>query len=225
VEASTWPAEYRVLLLAMLEKNQFGTELWLSQRKLSHILGRSYSTVRRMMGRLRDGHRFGKKNIVHCEGVLEKTIDPNLRPHGKLRRSTTYRLHRHKLQLRPTEEQLESRSVGALCPLPARPESPKPAQPASPGHRGTERKAQEPQLKRSECAKLATDIAVLMHGSSGHVEKLSGLAVKYGPDDPRYRPRMSFRAALAAVSAAWKRTPESVLEAIKFWGYKFEDSS
>jgi hypothetical protein len=210
VESSTWPAEYRALLLAMLEKNQFGTELWYSQLNLSRDLGKSYSTVRRMMRRLREGHHFGKKNIVHCEGVLEKTIDPNMRPNGELRRSTTYRLHGQKLKLRPTPNDIKNRSRGALCPLPPRPDrpiapSPISAKPAE--HRSAER-AQPPQAKltRRESAKIAADILWYMRGANGSIE------------------RMNFQKALETACTAWKRSPDSVREALKFWGYKFEES-
>jgi hypothetical protein len=213
VESSTWPAEYRALLLVMLENNQFGTELWYSQLNLSRDLGKSYSTVRRMMRRLREGHRFGKKNVVHCEGVLEKTIDPNMRPNGKLRRSTTYRLHRQKLKLRPTREEIENRSRGALCPLPPRPEqpirpqsapvAPPPSQP-KPEHRSAGRskveQPQQPKLTRRLCAQFVGQVV--------EVKKSYGVG---------------FREALKIVCEGWQYTPEAALEALKFWGYKVEE--
>ena len=229
VESSTWPAEYRALLLAMLQKNQFGTELWYSQLNLSRDLGKSYSTVRRMMRRLREGHHFGKKNVVHCPAVLEKTIDPNMRPNGELRRSTTYRLHRQNLNQRPTPEEIRERSVGAFCPLPARPDRPIPPSPSPtpvrPEHRSSQREAR-PQVKlaKSETSKLVANVLELMKGRTTSGSRFEGMGGNLSPGDPGYRAPMNFRAALEAVCEAWKRTPESVLEALKFWGYKFEES-
>jgi hypothetical protein len=229
VESSTWPAEYRALLLAMLEKNQFGTELWYSQLNLSRDLGKSYSTVRRMMRRLREGHHFGKKNIVHCPAVLEKTIDANMRPNGELRRSTTYRLHRQNLNLRPTPKEIRERSVGAFCPLPMRPDRPIPPSPspasARPEHRSSQRETRpQPKLAKSETTKLVANVLELMKGRTTTGTRFEGIGGNLSPGDPGYRAPMKFRAALEAVCEAWKRTPESVLEALKFWGYKFEES-
>ena len=102
VESSAWPALYRALLMAMLEKNRFGTELFRSQRKLSRELGVSYSTVRRMVDRLERGHKFGRKHVTRCEGVLSQLYEANKRPGGRLRRTATYQLHPHRLKPRPS---------------------------------------------------------------------------------------------------------------------------
>lgn len=227
VESSTWPALYRAFLLAMLEKNRFGTELYPSQRRLARELGVSYSTARRIVDRLQDGHRFGRKNVNRCEGVLTLLIEPNMRPGGKLRRTATYQLHPQRLRSAPTNQEIEDHSRGALCPLPPRavptppPTPPAPAKPQE--HRGTHRETEaKPKLTSRECAKLVAEVAVLMRGVTGHVEQHSGLRINYEAGDPRHRPKMKFREALRAVCAAWKRTPESVLDAMKFWGYDLE---
>lgn len=229
VESSTWPAEYRDLLLTLLEKNRFGTELWYSQQNLAHDLGKSYSTVRRMIRRLRDGHRFRNRHVGECEGVLEKTIDPNMRPNGVLRRSTTYRLHRQKLKLRPTPEERKNSALGAFCPLPSRPDRPIP--PASsvpapaPQHRSPRREApsEKPKLSSRDCAKVAAQMQSLINGRTRHIEEVGGYGFELRPGDPRYRAPMHWREALETIAKMWKRSPDVVAEALKFWEYKFEE--
>ena len=219
VQASSWPPAYRLLLLEMLQKNRFGTELYRSTRNLSISIGVSYSTVKRMLDRLENGHTFGKKNLVRCDGVLELVFDANSRPNGKLRRQRTYRLRPHNLRARPTEHDFEESSRGAVCPLPPRPERPIPPAPApqpaaEPQHRSSRRDPEpQPKLTRREATKFVADVATFMRGSNGLL-----------PGSGRVSSPMKFREALEAACELWKRTPESVHEALKFWGYKFEDS-
>jgi len=198
----------------MLDKNRFGTELYRSQRKLSREFGVSYSTVRRMIDRLERGHQFGRKNIVRCEGVLSLAIEPNKRPGGKLRRTATYELHPHRLAARMTEQQFEESSSGALCPFPPQSSRPAPPQPkAEPQHRSTQRDTPaQPKLTKRECSKLVADVVTMMRGSSGLTPSSAGV----------FHP-MNFREALAQVCRLWKRAPDSVAEALKFWGFKFEE--
>lgn len=210
VESSSWPPVYRLLLLKMLEKNRFGTELFRSTKNLSIALGVSYTTVKRMLDRLENGHEFGKKNRVRCEGVLTLVYEANSRPGGKLRRQRTYQLRQSNLRPRPTEQDIENRSRGALCPLPVAPERPIPPATAKPAehhseHRSAARSKQEsveqPKLTRRECARFVGQVV--------EVKKAHGV---------------SFREALKLVCEGWQRTPESALEALKFWGYKTEES-
>ena len=215
VETSSWPPTYRLLLLAMLDKNKFGTELFRSTKNLAIALGVSYSTVQRMLDRLENGAQFGKKNRVECEPVLSLLYEANSRPGGKLRRQRTYQLCHTRLHPRRTERDFEDSSRGALCPLPPRsehassplppPPAPAPARPAE--HRSALRsQALQPKLTKRECAKLAADIVYYMRGASGSMQ------------------RMNFRAAFELVCASWKREPEAAIEALKFWRYKFEES-
>jgi hypothetical protein len=202
----------------MLDKNRFGTELYRSQRKLSREFGVSYSTIRRMIDRLERGHQFGRTNIVRCEAVLSLAIPPNMRPGGKLRRTATYELHAHRLAARMTEQQYEESSAGALCPFPpessrSAPRPPAPQPKAEPVHRSAQRSAPQPKLSKRECSKLVADVVTMMRGSSGLTPNSAGV---FAP--------MNFRDALAQVCALWKRAPESVAEALKFWGFKFEES-
>jgi hypothetical protein len=226
VRASTWPPTYRELLLAMLKKNRFGTELWRSTRNLAIDLGVSYSTVKRMIDRLEKGHSFGKKRIVRCEPVLEIVLEANSRPNGTLRRQRTYRISdARRICRRPTPEEVEGSSRGAVCVLPSRPMPPAhaPSVPARPAeHRGTAR-PQTTKIARGEIAKIVAEILRLQKGYTHHVEAVGGYGFNLTPSDPRYRAPMSLRDAIIAACEAFKRSPDLVLEAIKFWGYNLGD--
>lgn len=100
------------------------------------------------------------------------------------------------------------------APLPKRE---KPA--AEHSHRSTEQ-TKPPKMTKRECAKFVADMAVLM---KGHVK--DGFGWKVQSDDPTYRAPMKWREALAEVCKLWKRTEESVIDALKFWGYQVENSS
>lgn len=104
---------------------------------------------------------------------------------------------------------------------------PKREQPAAEhSHRGTVRpepKLAQPKLTKRETAKLVADVAELMRGHTRHIEGVGGYGYELQPDDPRYRPKMCFKSALAAVCERWKRTEEAVIEALKFWGYQLQE--
>jgi hypothetical protein len=217
VQLSTWPAEYRDLLLYMLKFNPFGTELFASQRKAARALGKSYSTVRRMVDRLERGHRFGRKNVVHCEGVLTQTIEPNKRPGGKLRRTATYKLDPYRLRAAPTEKEYEESLVGALCPFP--PQSARSEPPSSPSaspaatpvkqdHRSAGRSLTVRQRKE-----LAARIELYERGST-EVRYANGSVGKLKPGDAAYvKPMMREAAILAACQSMARGDPTRGLEA------------
>jgi|GEM_PF-3627495 len=159
VEASNWPAAYQALLLAMLEKNKFGTECFRSTSKLARQLRCSYSTAKRMIDRLENGWR-------DKQGVLTLVYEANARPGGKLRRARTYRIEPQKFQRWPTEQEHDDQSRGALCPMRPKPPQPHPEPPKSPagnGHRsnggGITRNEQRLQVRR---ATVAAEIGRLM---------------------------------------------------------------
>ena len=230
VAASNWPPTYRDVLLTLLSRNQFGTELWLSTKNIAIEVGVSYSTVKRMLDRLEKGHTFGGGNrkLVRCDGVLELTLEANSRPHGELRRSRTYRLRSNGLKPRPTRKQLDESSRGAVCPLPPQPERPRPPASATPAaaapapqHRGTARP--KPAITQREMAKIAVEIAQCMKGRTHTRPPEGGLGSQLSPGDPGYRAPMTYHEAIRAVAAAWKRTPDVILEAVKGWGYQFPE--
>jgi hypothetical protein len=207
VESSNWPPAYRLLLLEMLEKNRFGTELFRSTRNLSIALGLHYRTVQRMLDRLEHGHKFGRKHVRRCEGVLELVLEANSRPNGKLRRQRTYRLRAVNLHPRPTEHDLEESSRGAVCPLPPRPERPLPPAPApqpksEPQHRSSTREAEGSgrSLTTRQRKELASRIEVYERGNTGVTESLGGgYTCDLQPGDPRYvKPLPQVAAILAA---------------------------
>lgn len=227
VESSNWPANYRLLLLEMLKENKFGTELWLAQGKIAARLGWHYTTVQRMIDRLQRGHQFGRKRTVQCEAALELLHEANIRVGGKLRRSRTYVLRSSSLRARPTEKEIEDATPRAVCPLPTRPERPIPpasAPKAAPReHRSPERQF-KPKLSKPDTAKFVAQMKALMQGRTRHVEQVGGFGFDLRPDDPRYRAPMHWREALATVAKAWNRTPDVILEAIKGWGYQFDET-
>jgi hypothetical protein len=112
---------------------------------------------------------------------------------------------------KPTTPATPPRQPAPAAPLPQR-EKPAAVQPP----------AKQPKLTRRESAKFIADMAVCMRGVTTHVESAGGYGYDLQPDDPRYRAPMNWREALVAVCDRWKRTPESVIEALKFWGYKVE---
>jgi len=77
--------------------------------------------------------------------------------------------------------------------------------------------APQPKLTKRECAKFQADMAVAMKGQT-HTEYGTAL----DPGDPRYRPKLNWRAAFALVCEHWHRAEETVEEALKAWGYRIE---
>ncbi|HZW05351.1 MAG TPA: hypothetical protein VFF58_00455 [Candidatus Nitrosotalea sp.] len=93
-------------------------------------------------------------------------------------------------------------------------------------HRNTGRiepKAAQPKLTKRECAKLVADVAERMKGTTRWQDRVGGLSGDLDPGDPRYRPKMSFRDALEEVAQIWKRDPDMVRHALKFWGYQLQE--
>jgi cell division septation protein DedD len=132
----------------------------------------------------------------------------------------TYAEYKAAAAARPNVTEMPARKPAQAEPPPA-PQPPKPA--AEHAHRGVTRAdpTPQPKLTKRECAKLAADIASLMMGCTHYVETLSGYSTDLDPSDPRYRPRLGFRDALAAVAKTWQREQDVVADAFKFWGYSF----
>jgi hypothetical protein len=89
-------------------------------------------------------------------------------------------------------------------------------------HRSPE-KLPQPKMTRRECSKFIADMAMQMKGCTHHTESVGGYSYELQPGDPRYRPKLSWREALAEVCERWQRAPESVIEALKFWGYQLQE--
>jgi hypothetical protein len=124
----------------------------------------------------------------------------------------------------PNVTEMPSRKPAQPTP-PDPPPAPAKQPAAEHAHRNTVRPEPKPQpkLTKRECAKFVADMAVLMSGCTQHVEKLSGYGYDLDPSDPRYRPKLSFRQALAEVAKVWKREQDAVVEALKFWGYQLQE--
>jgi hypothetical protein len=178
-------------------------------------------------------------DLVEVFGVLEVVYEANQWvPYGGdvvFRHSRTYRLRAEKLKPQETfkEWRMQQKAAHTVAEFPrktvqaassdAAPAAAAPLlkrdQPAAQHeHRGTER-APQPKLTKRDCAKFVANMAVVMKGCT-HSE----YGTELEPGDPRYRPKLSWRAALSAVCERWHRTEESVIEALKFWGYEMEAS-
>jgi hypothetical protein len=231
VSASSWPAHYQVLLLRMLEKNQFGTELFRSTKTLARATGWHYTTVKRMIDRLERGHRFGRKNVVECEGVLSLLYEANSRLGGRLRRQRTYQLVPTKLRARLTEQEFEDRSNGALCPFPpnsARPSSPPPPpsppvkQPAEDPHRSQRREAHVRELNSRDGRNLVKYMLAFSRGNVREVG-LDGLAFNLSPGHPRYAAPMNRVDALIEACKKLGLPIDSAKAYLVKCGWKFDE--
>jgi|SRR5579862_942117 len=80
----------------------------------------------------------------------------------------------------------------------------------------------QPKLSKTEAAKFVSDMAQAMRGHTRHVEAVGGLAYDLDPTDPRYRAPVSQKDAILAVCERWRRAPDAVIEALKFWGYSLQ---
>jgi hypothetical protein len=273
VRASTLTARHRDLIVAMLHKNRFGDELWMSTESIRVVMGRvcnrrkttgwSAHQKPRQLHNCEYIHRRTVQRLIDevvSLGILTQVYGDNERvPYGggkKFRHTATYRLNPDKLVPRKThDEYVEERDRGRAksrqahreqserdhheaqpepTPIrkPAAPAPPLPPAPAAPQparskpaaeHRGNER-PQQPKLTRRESAKFIADMAVLMKGCEGSVQTRGGGTIFVSPtSNPEYyRPKMSWRDALSEVCKAWKRVPDSVIDALKFWGYHTE---
>lgn len=180
--------------------------------------------------------------LVNVFQVLEVVYEANQWvPYGGdvvFRHSRTYRLRAEKLTPRPTfkEWRMQQKAAHSVTTFPRKPaqpaQEPLPPAPAAPvpvrskpaaehSHRSTERSNAPAKMTKREVAKFVADMAFYMRGQTSKIQ-LDGFEVKFQAGDPRYLAPMKWRDALAAVCRDWKRTPESVIDALKFWGYTVE---
>jgi hypothetical protein len=130
------------------------------------------------------------------------------------------------------EERAQVTEMPRKSPQPSEPPDPAPAaHPATPmrptaehrpmdaPHRSPQR-ALQPKMTKRECATLMAQAAALEHGRTRHVEAQGGLGYDLDPGDPRYQAPMKRVDAIGLVAKAWKRDPQVVIEALKFWGYE-----
>lgn len=210
--------------------SQQGPDFFASTFGVSIQSGRSYRTVQRHIDRL-------------CElKVLKLKHEANSLVGNSLRRPATYVLHEEAGKLLSPAETYEEwkrrhgrSAIRRFGPQrvtrPVQGEASAPAEPlkAAPEERPHRSGARpQPKLSKTECAKFMADMAVLTTGATGH-KQLDGYYVDYlrDPDhpDPRYRPKMKWGEALEATCKLWKRTQESVNDALKFWGFQIEGDS
>jgi hypothetical protein len=207
--------------------SQQGPDFFASTFGVSIQSGRSYRTVQRHIDRL-------------CElKVLKLKHEANSLVGNSVRRPATYVLHEEAGNLLSPAETYEEwkrrhgrSAVRRFGPQrvtrPVQGEASAPAEPlkAAPEERPHRSGARpQPKLSKTECAKFIADMATLMKGHTRHVESMGGMAFDLDPGDPRYRPKMNRSEALEATCKLWKRTQESVNDALKFWGFQIEGDS
>jgi hypothetical protein len=128
VRASTLAERHRNLIVAMLYKNRFGDELWMSTESVSVVMGRvcyrrktaETDTRGRRLGSCERISRRAVQRLIDevvTLGILTQVYDANRRvPYGggeKFRHTATYRLNPDKLVPRKTHEQyVEERDRG-----------------------------------------------------------------------------------------------------------------
>lgn len=78
----------------------------------------------------------------------------------------------------------------------------------------------QPKMTKREAAKFVADMALAMRGQTK-----DGFGWKIEPGQPGYVAPMNWREALRAVCESWQRTEDSVIEALKFFGYRTDESS
>jgi hypothetical protein len=78
----------------------------------------------------------------------------------------------------------------------------------------------QPKMTKREAAKFVADMALVMRGRTK-----DGFGWKIEPGSEGYVAPMNWRAALKEVCESWHRTEESVVEALKFFGYRTDQHS
>ncbi len=94
-------------------------------------------------------------------------------------------------------------------------------------HRRTDRpepRAQQPKLTRRECAKFVANVEQRRRGRTSFFSRADGFMVALHPGEAGYEPPISRQEAFVAECAQWKREPDAVLHALKFWGYQVEEN-
>jgi hypothetical protein len=206
----------------MLRFNRFGTELWPATKGVAIEAGISYRTARR-----------------HIDHLVERKVLKEMYPsnalvrHGgsvKFRRSATYKLDPDALAPRVTYKEWRAsqtpakpfgpQRVSAPAPSPTPAEAPKPSQAAPVPDRP--QKASQPKMTKRDCARFLAQLEEQSRGNT-RVDYANGQGFYWlAPGDPNYRAPMKWAEAFAAVCERWRRQPEVVMEALKFWGYTLE---
>lgn len=147
IEYSTLPDRHKRLLKAMLSKNRFGSELWLSTERLQVIIGRI--CFRRKTGQDTRGRVLSSCERIHRRtvqrtidelaapgvGVLEQVLEANVwvghGKHRRFRRSATYALRPEKLHRQQTWEEYYAEKPRPQRSHESHRSSPSPAQDAA----------------------------------------------------------------------------------------------
>ncbi len=198
---------------------------------------RSDSTVRY---NLRAAEDLGLLEIAHkdrrgnCHHIWIRPRTDSDR--GCYRRVTTYRLpialllkwrvmHHAETaaaEVTPIRKPAQPTAPPPKSPAPAAPQ-PQRAAPAAEksGHRSPERaQPTQPKMTKREAAKFVADMAIAMRGRTK-----DGFGWKIEPGAEGYVAPMNWREALKAVCESWQRNEESVIEALKFFGYRTDAAS
>jgi hypothetical protein len=101
-------------------------------------------------------------------------------------------------------------------------------QPAAEHHRSTVRpepKPAQPRMTRREAAKFMANVEQLKRGRTGFFSRADGMNIALHPGEQGYSPPIPWKVAFEAECAQWKRDPQVVRDALKFWGYKLPEES
>ena len=233
----------------MIEDNRFGTELYSSTLRLAKRVGRSYCTVQRRIHKLvredkvlilirpanepaslhngefrpTNTYRIAVENLKPRESVEE--WEARVRPYAKHKgRHPTVEAAREEGEADAIARSQATSSTAARDRLevtatqPAHNVSASTFSHATSEHRSPER-APQPKMSKRDCEKFVADMKLLMRG---HTE--DGFGWKIEPGAGAYAAPMGEHQARAELAKRWHRTEESVIEALKFWGYRTEDS-
>lgn len=107
-------------------------------------------------------------------------------------------------------------------PAPVPPREPAPAAPMPAREKPAAETAPQPKLTKRDCERFMEQVAILERGRTRHVEEHSGLEIRFDPGDPRYQAPLKLFDAIVTVAKVNKRELETVLYALKFWGYQVE---
>ena len=95
-------------------------------------------------------------------------------------------------------------------------------------HRSTVRpepKPAQPRMTRREAAKFMANVEQRKRGHTSFFSRADGMNIALHPGEQGYSPPIPWKAAFEAECAQWKRDPQVVRDALKFWGYKLPEDS
>lgn len=107
------------------------------------------------------------------------------------------------------------------------PKSPAPARPQEPVRKTAEHQRQErrvqPKLSKTEAVKFIANVEQRRRGRTSFFSPADKLMIALHPGEEGYLAPTTFEAAFAAECEAWRREPDVVREALKFYGFTLRE--